>query len=184
MTLHSNNSLSFSRSNEMLQAKLEEMHVILLMGSQSLRSDPSPSLHPLWRQTARDCPWLLLRCCRPTLRVWPGADSRPGLKLPSAEPGLTTGASSAQPSRYGSTPPSGRLVSDPLLRTGRNSLILFPLVQKPDSDKQQGAGGKMTLERSRCELVEGQQRFTGSLPPSRLCHCVGNVAQITGVNWS
>lgn len=66
----------------------------------------------------------------------------PGLKLPSAKPGLTTGASSAQRSRYESTPPSGRLVSDPLLRTGRNGFILFPPVQKPDSDKQQGAGGK------------------------------------------
>lgn len=116
------------------------------MGSQSFHSDPSPSFHPLWRQTACDCPWLLLlRRRHPTLPVWPRAEkssaSGPELKLPSATPGLTTGASSARRSPYESTPPSGRLVSDPLLRTGRNGFILLPLVQKPDSDKQQGAGG-------------------------------------------
>lgn len=46
------------------------------------------------------------------------------LKLPFAKPGLTRGASSDPRSRYESTPPSGRLVSDPPLLTGRNGLPL------------------------------------------------------------
>lgn len=58
---------------------------------------------------------------------WQSLSKPPRHKLPSAKPGLTTGASTAQRSRYESTPPSGRLVSDPPLHTGRNGFILFPL---------------------------------------------------------
>lgn len=51
---------------------------------------------------------------------------RAQLKMPFAKPGLTTGASRDRRSRYESTPPSGRLVSDPPLPTGRN-VLLVPL---------------------------------------------------------
>lgn len=104
------------------------------MGSQSFCSDPYP---PLPSSFKTNSPWLPLT---PPLMLLPDAPSSPSvtlgwqsfsepprLKLPSAKPGLTTGASSAQRSRYESTPPSGRLVSDPPLHTGRNGFILFPL---------------------------------------------------------
>lgn len=45
------------------EAKLVEVSVTLLMGSQSFCSDPLPPSHPLSRQTVHDCPWLLLWCC-------------------------------------------------------------------------------------------------------------------------
>lgn len=102
------------------------------MGSQSSCSDPYPL--PSFLKT--NSPWLPLT---PPLVLqldghqlslsvtlgWQFSPS-PELKLPFSKPGLTTGASSDHRSRYESTPPSGRLVSDPPLLTGRNGLP-FPL---------------------------------------------------------
>lgn len=128
------NSVRFSPRKLLFksEAKLVEVSVTLLMGSQSFCSDP----YPLPSSFKTNSPWLPLT---PPLVLqldghqlslsvtlgWQFSPS-PELKLPFAKPRLTTGASSDHRSRYESTPPSGRLVSDPPLLTGRNGLP-FPL---------------------------------------------------------
>lgn len=75
------NSVRFSPRKLLFksEAKLVEVSVTLLMGSQSFCSDPYPPFHPLSRQTVHDCPWLLLWCSSlmgtGSLLVWPSVDS-------------------------------------------------------------------------------------------------------------
>lgn len=102
------------------------------MGSQSFCTDP----YPLPSSFKTNSPWLpltpppVLQLDAPcSLLVWPLVDSslqEPNLSCLLLSLFLTTGASSEHRSWYESTPPSGRLVSDPPLPTGRN-VLLFPL---------------------------------------------------------
>lgn len=117
-------------SSRLSKTKCVTLCATLLMGSQSFSGDPYPYFHPLSRQTAHDCPWLLLWCCclMPQIPLsatlsWQFSPSCE-LKPPFANPALTTGASGVQQPPHESTPPGGRLVTGPPLLTGRSGVFV------------------------------------------------------------
>lgn len=96
---HHNQLINCCSNSRLSKRKCVTLCVTLLMGSQSFSSDPYPRFHPLSRQTAHDCPWLLLWCCCLMPQIPPsvtlGWQFSPSceLKAPFANTALTTGAS-------------------------------------------------------------------------------------------